>query len=97
VEGWLIISSLALILSLMIAHYPPVSLALVVLLIIPSLPLVPLLMPIVMIPDYRQLGVQLAALHLSGTHEALHNGRFGFAVSNYLALTPLNNTWDNDW
>jgi len=27
----------------------------------------------------------------------LHKGRFGFAVSNFLALTPLNNTWDASW
>lgn len=45
----------------------------------------------------RRLGEQLADLHLSDKHAALHQGRFGFAVSNFLALTPLNNTWDASW
>ena len=45
----------------------------------------------------QQLGTQLAALHLDQTHAALHKGRFGFSVSNYLALTPLNNTWTDSW
>lgn len=52
---------------------------------------------IIYIHTPRRLGEQLAALHLSDAHAALHQGRFGFAVSNYLALTPLNNTWDPDW
>lgn len=47
--------------------------------------------------QYRRLGEKLAALHLSHEHDALHKGRFGFAVSNFLALTPLNNTWDSSW
>ena len=46
---------------------------------------------------YSKLGEKLAALHLSREHDALHKGRFGFAVSNFLALTPLNNTWDASW
>jgi fructosamine-3-kinase len=45
----------------------------------------------------RRLGEQLAALHLNDAHAPLHKGRFGFAVSNFLALTPLNNTWDPEW
>ncbi|TFJ83631.1 hypothetical protein NSK_004735 [Nannochloropsis salina CCMP1776] len=45
----------------------------------------------------QRLGEQLAALHLDQTHAALHRGRFGFSVSNFLALTPLNNTWTDDW
>lgn len=27
----------------------------------------------------------------------MHKGRFGFPVSNFLALTPLNNTWCDTW
>lgn len=46
---------------------------------------------------HRRLGLDLAALHLSPAHEALHQGRFGFTVSNFLALTPLDNTWSPDW
>lgn len=30
-------------------------------------------------------------------HDALHKGRFGFPVSNFLALTPLNNAWCDTW
>lgn len=30
-------------------------------------------------------------------HDELHKGRFGFPVSNFLALTPLNNAWCNTW
>lgn len=30
-------------------------------------------------------------------HDALHEGRFGFPVSNFLALTPLNNSWCDSW
>jgi fructosamine-3-kinase len=45
----------------------------------------------------QRLGKQLAEMHLDQTHAALHKGRFGFAVSNFLALTPLNNTWTDDW
>ncbi|CAM9738390.1 unnamed protein product [Ascophyllum nodosum] len=43
------------------------------------------------------LGNSLADLHLSKEHEALHQGRFGFPVSNFLALTPLNNAWCDSW
>eukprot|EP00968_Pinguiococcus_pyrenoidosus_P019413 scaffold2114_cov253-Pinguiococcus_pyrenoidosus.AAC.8 len=39
------------------------------------------------------LGEQLAAMHLSDAHQDLHQGRYGFPVSNFLSLTPLNNTW----
>lgn len=44
-----------------------------------------------------KLASQLADLHLSRTHDALHKGRFGFPTSNYLAITPLNNTWCDTW
>lgn len=27
----------------------------------------------------------------------MHQGRFGFPVSNFLALTPLNNAWCDTW
>lgn len=30
-------------------------------------------------------------------HDELHKGRFGFPVSNFLALTPLNNGWCQSW
>lgn len=30
-------------------------------------------------------------------HDELHQGRFGFPVSNFLALTPLNNAWCSTW
>ncbi|CAN0505978.1 unnamed protein product, partial [Discosporangium mesarthrocarpum] len=30
-------------------------------------------------------------------HNDLHKGRFGFPVSNFLALTPLNNAWCDSW
>eukprot|EP00752_Nemacystus_decipiens_P007970 g7123.t1 len=43
------------------------------------------------------LGNSLADLHLSKEHDALHKGRFGFPVSNFLALTPLNNAWCDTW
>ncbi|CBN73886.1 fructosamine 3 kinase related protein [Ectocarpus siliculosus] len=43
------------------------------------------------------LGNSLADLHLSKEHDALHQGRFGFPVSNFLALTPLNNAWCDTW
>ena len=46
---------------------------------------------------HRALGQQLGMLHTSQHHAPLHKGRFGFAVSNFLALTPLNNTWDPSW
>ncbi|KAG5185668.1 fructosamine 3 kinase related protein [Tribonema minus] len=43
------------------------------------------------------LGDKLADLHLSRVHDDLHKGRFGFPVSNFLALTPLNNEWCDTW
>ncbi|CAM9791502.1 unnamed protein product, partial [Laminaria digitata] len=43
------------------------------------------------------LGNSLADLHLSTKHDELHQGRFGFPVSNFLALTPLNNAWCSTW
>eukprot|EP00929_Paragymnodinium_shiwhaense_P109304 TRINITY_DN75725_c0_g1_i1.p1 TRINITY_DN75725_c0_g1~~TRINITY_DN75725_c0_g1_i1.p1 ORF type:complete len:436 (+),score=63.37 TRINITY_DN75725_c0_g1_i1:57-1364(+) len=45
----------------------------------------------------KALGGALAQLHLSTTHDALHKGRFGFPANNFLALTPLNNTWTASW
>mmetsp|Transcript_22550 Transcript_22550/g.69859 ORF Transcript_22550/g.69859 Transcript_22550/m.69859 type:complete len:267 (-) Transcript_22550:1091-1891(-) len=39
------------------------------------------------------LGEQIAAMHQSRAHDELHLGRFGFPISNFLSLTPLNNTW----
>lgn len=36
-------------------------------------------------------------LLLKQTHDELHQGRFGFPMSNYLALMPLDNTWCNSW
>eukprot|EP00612_Vaucheria_litorea_P001246 CAMPEP_0171452614 /NCGR_PEP_ID=MMETSP0945-20130129/652_1 /TAXON_ID=109269 /ORGANISM="Vaucheria litorea, Strain CCMP2940" /LENGTH=347 /DNA_ID=CAMNT_0011977317 /DNA_START=153 /DNA_END=1196 /DNA_ORIENTATION=- len=43
------------------------------------------------------LGKNLAELHLSKAHDDLHKGRYGFPVSNFLALTPLNNEWCDSW
>jgi len=43
------------------------------------------------------LASSLASLHLSPVHDALHKGRFGFPTSNFLAVTPLNNTWTSTW
>lgn len=45
----------------------------------------------------KGLGDKLADLHLSKVHDDLHKGRFGFPVSNFLALTPLNNEWCDTW
>lgn len=45
----------------------------------------------------RALGEQLAALHGSRAHDSVHQGRYGFVVNNFLALTPLNNTWADEW
>lgn len=47
--------------------------------------------------NQAKLGNSLADLHLSTVHDDLHKGRFGFPVSNYLALTPLNNGWCDTW
>lgn len=57
------------------------------------------LKPFAVLSDDNQaaLGEQLAALHQSKEHDALHKGRFGFVVNNFLALTPLNNTWASSW
>ncbi|CAE8589659.1 unnamed protein product [Polarella glacialis] len=44
-----------------------------------------------------ELGQKLAELHLNSVHDDLHKGRFGFPVSNFLALTPLDNTWCDTW
>jgi fructosamine-3-kinase len=41
----------------------------------------------------KALGDQLADMHLSSEYDSVHKGRFGFPVSNFLALTPLDNTW----
>ncbi|CAM9328016.1 unnamed protein product [Phaeothamnion confervicola] len=47
--------------------------------------------------NQRVLGEQLAALHADDSQRDLHQGRFGFPTSNFLALTPLNNAWSNSW
>lgn len=47
--------------------------------------------------NQKKLAENLAALHSSTVHQDLHQGRFGFPVSNFLALTPLNNEWEDSW
>jgi len=47
--------------------------------------------------NQKLLGKQLAQMHLSRVHDDVHKGRFGFPVSNFLALTPLDNTWCDSW
>ncbi|CEL99260.1 unnamed protein product [Vitrella brassicaformis CCMP3155] len=47
--------------------------------------------------NQKALGRQLADLHLDDSHDAVHAGRFGFVVNSFLSLTPLNNTWTDDW
>lgn len=47
--------------------------------------------------NQAQFGEKLAALHSNNVHQDLHQNRFGFSVSNYLALTPLDNSWEKDW
>ncbi|GMH63247.1 hypothetical protein TrLO_g6112 [Triparma laevis f. longispina] len=49
-------------------------------------------------PDNQvKLAQNLAELHSSKVHDELHKGRFGFPTSNFLAVTPLNNTWCGGW
>jgi len=47
--------------------------------------------------NQKLLGLSLAELHKSTVHDALHKGRFGFPTSNFLAVTPMNNTWTDTW
>merc|ERR1719473_1520068 len=47
--------------------------------------------------NQASFGEKLAALHSNNVHQDLHKNRFGFSVSNYLALTPLDNSWEKDW
>lgn len=45
----------------------------------------------------RRLGDVLADIHTSAAFEDVHSGRFGFVTNNFLALTPMDNTWMSDW
>ena len=44
----------------------------------------------------KALGVMLAALHTADCSK-VHEQRFGFPSSNYLALTPMDNEWVRSW
>jgi len=45
----------------------------------------------------RKLAEMLSELHTSHKCVDVHQGRFGFPTSNYLALSPMDNTWGNSW
>lgn len=45
----------------------------------------------------ESLGASLAALHASVRFADVHQGRFGFGINNFLALTPQDNTWTPSW
>eukprot|EP00171_Calliarthron_tuberculosum_P002177 IDg2177t1 len=45
-----------------------------------------------------QLGNMIADMHKGGPNcERVHAGRFGFPANNFLALTPMDNTWMPSW
>lgn len=46
----------------------------------------------------RALAEMLAGMHRGGAvAEQVHQGRFGFPANNFLALTPMDNTWMGSW
>lgn len=46
----------------------------------------------------RALAQMLAGMHRGGeVAERVHQGRFGFPANNFLALTPMDNTWMESW
>lgn len=45
----------------------------------------------------KNLANMLADIHLSEKLDRIHCGRFGFTTNNYLALTPMDNTWMAEW
>lgn len=45
----------------------------------------------------KRLGTVLADIHSSSAFDEIHCGRYGFATNNFLALTPMDNTWMSEW
>jgi fructosamine-3-kinase len=45
----------------------------------------------------RALGDMIADIHTTVALDHVHRGRFGFSVNNFLALTPMDNTWADSW
>jgi protein-ribulosamine 3-kinase len=45
----------------------------------------------------RGLGQIIADIHTSSALDHVHKGRFGFTINNFLALTPMDNTWGDKW
>jgi protein-ribulosamine 3-kinase len=45
----------------------------------------------------RSLGHIIADIHTSSALDHVHKGRFGFTINNFLALTPMDNTWTDKW